>query len=299
VAAASAASAARSKFCRWARWRAVLRGGCGGCGAGRTFCVVWRMPRPVPFSFVPRTFAIGDIHGDLESLKRIFSRLPSLEADDTVVFVGDYVDRGPSSAQVIEFVRGLAKTGPARVVALRGNHEDAWLRVIDVGWPEFVQPPGNGCLAALRSFAGGSTPSPDEAPRKEERAALLTGSFFPADVVAWMRSLPLFYEDEHAIYVHAGLPRSGDTFLHPSKVPEPVALLWLRDEDFFRNYQGKLVVFGHTATAYLPPELSTYTPEDPLDVWAGPCCVGLDTGAGKGGFLTALELPAMHVYESR
>ena len=61
-------------------------------------------------------------------------------------------------------------------------------------------------------------------------------------------------------------------------------MLWLRDEDFFRNYRGKLVVFGHTATAYLPPELSTYTPEDPLDVWAGPCCVGLDTGAGKAEF---------------
>ena len=62
---------------------------------------------------------------------------------------------------------------------------------------------------------------------------------------------------------------------------------------------GKLVVFGHTATAYLPVELSTYTPEDPLDIWAGPCCVGLDTGAGKGGFLTAIELPSMNVYESR
>jgi serine/threonine protein phosphatase 1 len=87
--------------------------------------------------------------------------------------------------------------------------------------------------------------------------------------------------------------------VHPSKAPTPAALLWLRDEDFFRNYRGKLVVFGHTATAYLPPELSTYTPEDPLDVWAGPCCVGLDTGAGKGGFLTAIELPSMKVYESR
>jgi serine/threonine protein phosphatase 1 len=114
-----------------------------------------------------------------------------------------------------------------------------------------------------------------------------------------MRALPHWYEDEHAIYVHAGLPRGKSGFLHPSKVETPAALLWLRDEDFFRNYRGKLVVFGHTATAYLPVELSSYTPEDPMDVWAGPCCVGLDTGAGKGGFLTVVELPAMRVYESR
>ena len=52
-------------------------------------------------------------------------------------------------------------------------------------------------------------------------------------------------------------------------------------------------------TELLPNELSSYTPEDPTDLWAGPSCVGLDTGAGKGGFLTAIELPARAVYESR
>jgi serine/threonine protein phosphatase 1 len=246
-----------------------------------------------------RTFAFGDIHGDLAGLEKIFARMPRLEATDTVVFVGDYLDRGPKSAQVVELVRDLARRGPAKVVALRGNHEDAWLRVIEVGWPEFILPPGNGCLAAMRSFTGGPVAAPEETPRADERKALLRGTFFPRDVVEWMNGLPYWYEDAHAIYVHAGLPRGPGGFQHPKDVTTPAALLWLRDEDFFRNYRGKLVVFGHTATAYLPPELSTYTPEDPLDVWAGPCCVGLDTGAGKGGFLTALELPAMHVYESR
>ncbi len=246
-----------------------------------------------------RTFAIGDIHGDIEALRRVIERLPPLGAGDTVVFVGDYLDRGPSSAQVVEFVRRLARDGPPRVVALRGNHEDAWLRVIETGWPEFVSPPGNGCLAAMRSFTGGSPAMADEHPLPAERDRLFSGSFFPEDVVAWLRALPHWYEDEHAIYVHAGLPRGKSGFAHPSEAPSASALLWLRDEDFFRNYRGKLVVFGHTATAYLPPELSTYTPEDPHDIWAGPCCVGLDTGAGKGGFLTALELPTMNVYESR
>lgn len=246
-----------------------------------------------------RTFAIGDIHGDLPALERIFERMPALADGDSVVFLGDYIDRGPSSAEVVEFIRRMAERGPAKVVALRGNHEDAWLRVIDGGWPEYVLPASNGCLAAMRSFTGGRVVVDDEKPRPDEVRPLLTGAFFPKDVVAWMRQLPHWHEDEHAIYVHAGLPRGDKGFLHPSNAPMPAALLWLRDDDFFRNYRGKLVVFGHTATAFLPPELSTYTPEDPLDIWAGPCCVGLDTGAGKGGFLTALELPAMHVYESR
>ena len=114
-----------------------------------------------------------------------------------------------------------------------------------------------------------------------------------------MRTLVWFYEDEHAIYVHAGIKREGDHFPHPSKVDPPRALLWLRDRDFFENYRGKLVVFGHTTTRTLPNELSTYTPDDPTDLWAGPACVGLDTACGKGGFLTAFELPAQRVYESR
>jgi len=113
-----------------------------------------------------------------------------------------------------------------------------------------------------------------------------------------MRELPYFYEDEFAIYVHAGLPKGPEGFQHPSEVKVKLALLWLRDKEFFKSYEGKLVVFGHTATKYLPPEISTYTPEDPEDIWAGPCAIGIDTRCGKGGYLTAVELPALRIYES-
>lgn len=246
-----------------------------------------------------RTFAIGDIHGDLDALTELLSRLPTFTADDSLVLVGDYLDRGPRSAQVIDYIRHLPEKLPARIVALRGNHEDAWLRVIERGWPEFVMPPPNGCLAAMRSFTGGPVPNEDEMPFGEELELLLSGKFFPPDVVEWLEGLPYWYEDEHAIYVHAGLPSTPEGFVHPSKVKQKAALLWCRDEAFFRDYRGKMVVFGHTATVCLPPELSSYTPEDPTDIWAGPCTVGLDTGCGKGGFLTALELPRMRVYESR
>jgi serine/threonine protein phosphatase 1 len=247
-----------------------------------------------------RTFAIGDVHGDLEALLKVLAAFPELTKNDTVVFVGDYIDRGPKSAEVVEYLRGLSKQTPAKIVCLRGNHEDAWLRVIQRGWPEYVLPPVNGCLACLRSFQKKPPPEEGQKATKDEMDVMLRGAFFPGDVVGWMQGLPFFYEDQHAIYVHAGLPKGPDgKFLHPSRVVPPLTLLWVRDEAFFRDYRGKLVVFGHTTTTCLPPELSTYTPDDPTDIWAGPCVVGLDTGAGKGGFLTALELPAMRVYESR
>jgi serine/threonine protein phosphatase 1 len=246
-----------------------------------------------------RTFAIGDIHGEAEHLFKLMSLLPPLTAQDTIVFMGDYVDRGARSKDVVAFVRGLAKETPAKVVALRGNHEDAWLRVVDQGWDEFLQPPPNGCLATMRSFTGGEVPEEDELPRADEAMIYQSGEFFPPDVIEWFRSLPYWYEDDHAIYVHAGLPKGPDGFMHPKDVKAPVALLWLRDEEFFESYRGKRVVFGHTRTEYLPPELSGYTPEDPTDLWAGECVIGIDTGCGNGGFLTAVELPDGNVYESR
>jgi serine/threonine protein phosphatase 1 len=246
-----------------------------------------------------RTFAIGDIHGDLAALDKLFGRLPALTADDTIVFLGDYIDRGPDSKGVVARVRKLVEDGPAKVITLRGNHEDAWLQVVSTGWPEFLLPRGNGCYECYRSFKDKAVPGEDEMPEADELEAMLEGSFFPPDVIAWFKTLPHWYEDEHAIYVHAGIKRTGDSFPHPSEVKPPRALLWIRDRDFFENYRGKLVVFGHTTTRTLPNELSTHTPDDPTDMWAGPACIGLDTACGKGGFLTAFELPARTVYETR
>lgn len=249
-------------------------------------------------SRMPRTVAIGDIHGDLASFERLLAKLPPLSSEDTLVLLGDYIDRGPSSAEVIARVRELTAKGPMKVVALRGNHEDAWLRILDEGWFEFILPRSNGCLETLRSFQGRAGQDL-EAAEAEDFEQMERGAFLPADVVAWMRTLPFHYEDEHAIYVHAGLKRHQGVFPHPSQVEPQRALLWLRDRDFFENYRGKLIVFGHTTTKHLPPELSSFTPDDPNDMWAGPACIGLDTGSGKGGFLTALVLPDKHVYESR
>ncbi len=247
-----------------------------------------------------RTVAIGDIHGEIAHLDKLLGRLPELQAGDTIVFLGDFIDRGPHSAEVVARVRELEKTSKAKIVSLRGNHEDAWLQVADEGWAEFILPRTNGCLEALRSFRGEPAPADDEVPTADEFKAMFDASFIPKDVLDWMRALPFFYEDEHAIYVHAGLLHKAGKFLHPSVTEPKRALLWTRDRKFFSEYRGKLVIVGHTATVLLPPELSTFTPEDPADLWAGPAVIAIDTACGKpGGFLTAVELPGKLCYESR
>ncbi len=246
-----------------------------------------------------RTIAIGDVHGDLENLERLLARLPALEAADTLLFVGDYVDRGPDPAGVVRRVRTLPSETPAKVVFLRGNHEDAWLKACREGAPEFVIPRGNGCYMTYRSYTGGPPPGRDEDPAAEEMRAMAMGSFFPPDVVEWMKGLPLFHEDEHAIYVHAGLPKEGDRWLHPSEVKVTKPLLWQRSRTFYQEYMGKRVVFGHTPVKRLPQEQSSFTPSDELDVYLTGSLAGLDTGAGMGGFLSAIELPSLRVIDSR
>lgn len=244
------------------------------------------------------TIAIGDIHGDLTALHTLMGRLPKLSASDTLVFLGDYVDRGPDSAGVVRYLmHELPRSTDARIVTLRGNHEDAWLRVVDEGWPGFILPAGNGCLPCLRSFLG---MAPDDAPNRDQYIAMHDGSFFPDDVIAWMQDLPLWHEDEHGLYVHAGVPQVDGRWLHPSEVDDPHPLLWSRSPGFFLEYDGKLMVVGHTGTSTLPQQHSLYTPDDPDDIyWAGSSAYGIDTGAGKDGFLSALQLPNFQVYESR
>lgn len=246
-----------------------------------------------------RTFAIGDIHGENAHLARIWSLLPSLDANDTVVFLGDYVNRGPCAKQVVETLMALPAITPARVICLRGNHEDAWLRVRAEGWDEFALEASHGCLATLRSYQGGAFPKSGEKASDREMASLASGDFFPTNVIEWMTRLPFWYEDERGIYVHAGLPFDDRGFVHPKDVITPAVMAWVRTDHFVRHYRGPKVVFGHTPVSLLPPDLSVFTQDDPSDAWMNESVVGLDTGCGLGGFLSAMELPSMRVFESR
>lgn len=249
------------------------------------------------------TWAIGDIHGDLAALERVLLRLsPRLDASDTLVFLGDYVDRGPASREVIARVRELEQTGPCKVVALRGNHEDTWARSFHNPNPAFLLHRGNGCAATWRSFTD-RPPAPVDAELSDDELIQLLDvpSWLPSEVAAWMAARPAWYEDAHAIYVHAGLDGEDQRWSHPSAGREK-PLFWMREPDFFTGYHGKRVVFGHTRTRDLPTDHLGFFRrliDDPADVWHRGDLIGVDTGAGMGGFLSAVSLPDLEVIESR
>ncbi len=111
----------------------------------------------------------------------------------------------------------------------------------------------------------------------------------PVEHVDFFRGLPLYHEDEHALYVHAGL----DGGKHPRDT-EPHYLLWSRNADFFRNYKGKLCVFGHTPTPLLPLRGRVGR----HGIYISHSAIGLDTGYMHGSPLSCLQLPDFTLYQA-
>jgi serine/threonine protein phosphatase 1 len=204
------------------------------------------------------TVAIGDIHGMYDMLDRLLVEINAFSIRERgierpkLVFLGDYVDRGPDSRRVVRRLRALQGEF---AVCLRGNHKDMMWRCEDrsIDWQKFIL---NGGTQTLASYAG------HEDEFENDRR--------------WMASLRTSYEDELRIFVHAGI-----------KPDQPLAeqtddtKMWTRDE--FINFQDafpKYVVHGHT------PTFRRYSsdPGSP-DVRGNRC--NLDTGACYGGTLSA------------
>jgi serine/threonine protein phosphatase 1 len=239
-----------------------------------------------------KTFAIGDIHGERAHLQRLLAKLPFIAPDDTLLFLGDYLDRGPDSRGVVDILRRLPEQTAGQVVFLRGNHEDVYVRSlaeVDVG---FFLARGNGVAECFRSFTDRDLPPGADVTAEEITQLFDLRAWMPDPVEHWLASLRLWYEDDHAIYVHAGLDGEGTEWKHPKDGAEK-PLLWMREPDFYLQYEGKMVVFGHTPVVSLPPEDETRT-----TVWRRGPLVGIDTGAGRGGHLSCIELPSGTIYTS-
>lgn len=211
-----------------------------------------------------RILAIGDIHGCSDLLERLLTTIAFDLSSDTLVFMGDYVDRGPNSRRVIDTLIGLKATSP-NVHCLKGNHEEMLLNYYLEGRGE-QQFYINGGLVTLDSY--GLTPA-------DARA----GRGLPESHLDFLRALPLVHEREDYLFVHAGL-RPGIPLAEQS----PADLLWIR-YDFIDSAAdfGRTVVFGHTPLATPLIEANK---------------IGVDTGAVYGGRLTCIELPSMKIHQS-
>lgn len=175
-------------------------------------------------------YAIGDLHGRLDLLKAALATIADHVARRTfrLVFLGDYVDRGPDSRKVINLLIALQASG--RAICLKGNHEALMLEAVTSADPgakrRWLQ---NGGAETLTSYGLD--------PDKEFRDAI------PSTHIRWMAGLPLTTADAHRIYVHAGLMPRTSVHRQTEKT-----LLWIRDrflEGCAADFEAH-VVHGHT-----------------------------------------------------
>lgn len=211
-----------------------------------------------------KIFAIGDIHGCFDQLQRLIKSLAIDRQCDTLVFIGDYIDRGSSVKEVVDYLIGL-RSEFKNVICLMGNHEQMLLNYLEGIDEEMYL--YNGGAATLFSYGI----SRFSVPQKRKAA-------IPADHLLFFQSLLAYYETRDYIFVHAGLAPGlllGEQAIHD--------LLWIRQEFIYSDYDfGKLVIFGHTPL------------RSPL---IRPNKIGIDTGAVSGGRLTCVELPEVKIYQ--
>jgi serine/threonine protein phosphatase 1 len=233
-----------------------------------------------------KTFVVGDVHGRLEQVQALLAMMPRDEASDTLVFLGDLIDRGPDAPGCIAHISELQRQNPERVFCLRGNHEQMLLDFVE-GSSNLWITPVTGGERTFEQYTGKPVLVNSENDLLKLRK--LIESKIPAQHIEFMKSTPLFYEDDYAIYVHAGLEKGK----HP-RDSSPLSLLWMRDMDFYKNYSGKPCLFGHTPTPFLPllGRLGRH------GIYISKSAIGLDTGYNHASPLSALSLPDFTLYQA-
>jgi len=221
-----------------------------------------------------RVYAVGDIHGHMDRL----AELPALSAADAaaaperrrvVGYGGDYFDRGPDSAGVIDRLIEQPLSGFFSVF-LKGNHEDIVLQFLDgdlesgANWIAF------GGDATLRSYGVACHgPMPDYSELVAYQQAFVAN--FPARHRLFLESLALSHVEGDYAFVHAGV-RPG----RPLAAQHPADLMWIRDEfNDSDDDHGHVIVHGHTPVNQVVNRTNR---------------IGIDTGAGYGRELTAVVL---------
>lgn len=209
-------------------------------------------------------YVIADLHGRFDlldkALNKILEHVPvGTSTDDfKIITLGDYVDRGPQSKEIIECLIDAQKTTD-NIICLQGNHEaimiESIVKKLDPEW--WV---GNGGGATLLSYGHPEVSS----------IADVSYSYIPEDHIKWMASLPIYYEAEKQIFVHAGIPQ-WEMKLPPRNPERAYDMQWmLYDKRESGGWKGKHVVHGHHQFADGPHQwISAKTGgRTDLDTWA-------------------------------
>ncbi|MBY5863899.1 metallophosphoesterase family protein [Rhizobium leguminosarum] len=210
------------------------------------------------------TFAIGDIHGCIDPLKRMIDRIEAYASEGAVVFVGDYIDRGPDSKGVLDrIIAGPSE--PWRWICLKGNHEDMMVAAYADGQSRAVWL-GNGGLETEISYGGRVLPQH----------------------LQWATDRPLMHVDRHRIFVHAGVDPA-----FPVDRQSQDDLLWMR---FVAGepgeYWGKHLVHGHTPSMSNPMTTGNRTNIDSGCVFGGKLSCAVFDDDVAGGPIDFIEVRA-------
>jgi serine/threonine protein phosphatase 1 len=241
------------------------------------------------------TFVVGDIHGNATALGTLLVSIEKeLSGEDTIVFLGDYIDRGPHSRGCVEQILRLRDRTPATVVTLLGNHEQWMLRTLrDFGRHSWLL--GMEALETIRSYSEQAALRLRDAthragPRIVTETVLLPYEDFfdamPRSHLGFFEGLSIWYRSPDALCVHGGVSLDGT----PIEEQAEDAVVWGPDE-FPEQYQGReLVVYGHRGDTPLgadgrpKPRVRRNT-------------IGLDSS--EYGVLTAVRLPDQRVFQAR
>lgn len=239
-----------------------------------------------------RYFAIGDIHGNYTALMDLFKKLEDDahldEMEDTVVFLGDFIDRGADTNKVIEQLIFWKKMYP-HWQFLKGNHEDLMLDAFHPKHPKYGDYYlwwNQGGEQTLKSYQ-------TQELSEYEKAIMQPKDYIPEEHFRFLRELKYYYETDQYFFVHGGvLP---DTPLRHQDFDHPViqdAMIWARESFYESEYMWeKKIIFGHTT-------FFDFTPEGTVPmVLKKPNMIGIDTLNGEHGFLCALELPSETVWK--
>ena len=218
-----------------------------------------------------RIYAVGDVHGRADLLSDLFMRIDDdlkarPTADSVQVFLGDYIDRGPNSRQVIDLL--IARRRRRDVLFLKGNHEDCALQFLSD--PTVLSEWQNmGGLNTLLSY--GVMPTRRDDPKSQHKVSTALRQAMPDSHRRFIEGLALSFTCGDFFFVHAGV-RPGISLQRQSQQD----LLWIRD-DFLLHEEdfGMVVVHGHTPI-YEPDIRSNR--------------INIDTGAYATGRLTCLVL---------
>lgn len=194
-----------------------------------------------------KTYAIGDLHGRFDLLCRAIALIERDAGNDggTLVVLGDFVDRGPQSRSIIDLLMAGPQSPNWRWIVLQGNHEDIMLQTLANPERHLRWWAGNGGVQTLQSY--GYVQGDKIVPLK-----------VPTDHLDWLAALPVWHEDAHRIFVHAGVPphqtlteakrETLQWMLYPSDESYPDAEI----HDDLPHCSGKHVVHGHHQSEYHP-----------------------------------------------